>query len=195
MSDVLREQVLNEAKKLFFVYGFKRISMDEIASACKMSKKTIYQVYPSKDDLIKECVDKIITGKISHIHQILDSSNSVSAGFKGMFEVFRSLNQDVSEAMMLDIKMMPDVWNMIEEKRLTVFERMETLIEKGKTDGSIRADLNVDLFLRIFMGILQRFANPAMFSELNLRPSDFIAQMKMVLFEGILTDKVREQLK
>lgn len=195
MSDVLREQVINEAKKLFFVYGFKKVSMDEIASACKMSKKTIYQVYPSKEGLIRDCVESIVSGKISKIHAILDSGDSVSDGFKGMFEVFRSLNQDVSEAMMLDIRLMPDLWNMIEEKRLTVFARMGNIIEKGKIDGSIRADLNIDLFLRIFMGIIQRFANPAMFSELNIRPSDFIEQVKMVIFEGILTDKVRELSK
>ena len=76
---------------------------------------------------------------------------------------------------------------------MTVFARMGDIIEQGKLDGSINPSLNVDLFLRIFMGILQRFANPAMFAELNLRPSEFIEQMKMVVFEGILTVKARRQ--
>lgn len=193
MSDVLKEQVLNEAKKLFFVYGFKKVSMDEIAAACKMSKKTIYQLYSSKDELIRECVDRISTEKVSAIHRILDSEPLVSGELNGMFEIFGTINQDVSEAMMRDMSYFPDVWNMIEEKRMTVFARMGYIIEQGKLDGSINPSLNVDLFLRIFMGILQRFANPAMFAELNLRPSEFIEQMKMVVFEGILTVKARRQ--
>lgn len=191
MSDMLKEQVIKEARRLFFMYGFRKVSMDEIASACKMSKKTIYQVYPSKDELIRDCVDRITELKVSGIHRILDSSSSVSEGLKGMFEIFSSLNQDVSEAMMRDMSYFPDVWNMIEERRLTVFSRMGYIIEQGKIDGSIKSDLNVDLFLRIFMGIMQRFANPAMFAELNIRPSEFIEQMKMVIFEGILTEKAK----
>ncbi|MDX9804958.1 MAG: TetR/AcrR family transcriptional regulator [bacterium] len=193
MSDVIKEQVVNEAKKLFFVYGFKKVSMDEIAAACKMSKKTIYQLYSSKDELIRECVSRITTAKVSEIHKILDSSPLICGGLKGMFEIFSSINQDVSEAMMRDMSYFPDIWNMIEEKRMTVFARMGDIIEQGKIDGSIQPELNVDLFLRIFMGILQRFANPAMFAELNLRPSEFIEQMKMVVFEGILTVKARRQ--
>jgi AcrR family transcriptional regulator len=191
MSDVLKEQVLNEAKKLFFVYGFKKVSMDEIANACKMSKKTIYQLYSSKEELIRDCVDRISTEKVSAIHRILDSGPLVSGELKGMFEIFGTINQDVSEAMMRDMSYFPDIWNMIEEKRLTVFARMGDIIEQGKIDGSIHQKLNVDLFLRIFMGILQRFANPSMFAELNMRPTDFIEQIRMVVFEGILTDKAR----
>jgi len=191
MSDVLKEQVLNEAKKLFFVYGFKKVSMDEIANACKMSKKTIYQLYSSKEELIRDCVDRISTEKVSAIHRILDSGHLVSGELKGMFEIFGTINQDVSEAMMRDMSYFPDVWNMIEEKRLIVFARMGDIIEQGKIDGSIHQKLNVDLFLRIFMGILQRFANPSMFAELNMRPTDFIEQIRMVVFEGILTDKAR----
>lgn len=185
MSDPVREQILSEAKKLFYVYGFKKVSMDEIASACKISKKTLYQIYPSKDGLIRECVEITLNDKIGQIHRIIDSGSSVSSVFKGIFEVFRSLNQFVSEPMMQDIRMMPALWNEIEEKRMTVFERFGTIIEKGKLDGSIKEDLNVDLFLRIYMNILQRFANPSFFSELNLRPSDFIEQIKLVIFEGI----------
>lgn len=42
------EQILNAAKKLFTNYGFKKVSMDEIASEAGVTKKTVYTYFPSK---------------------------------------------------------------------------------------------------------------------------------------------------
>ncbi len=191
MGDEVREKILAEAKRLFFMYGWKRITMDEIAGAAKISKKTIYQYYPSKDDLVREVASRIFDAKINRLHEVIDSNAPVVEVFKGMFDIFRTLNQEVSEPMMQDIRSMPDLWKMIEEKRMSVFQRIESIIERGKKDGSLKPELNSDLFLRIYMGMLQRFANPMMLAELNLRPSDFIEQMRLIIFEGILTDKAR----
>ncbi len=194
MVESLQEKIFNEAKKLFYVYGFKRITMDEIAVACKISKKTLYQIYPSKELLIKECVEKISFSKVDVIHRTIDSGVSVSHVFKSMFDMFRSLSHDVSQAMLNDMQLMPEMWSMIEERRMTVFERMGEIVERGQQDGSIKKELNIDLFLRIYMGILQKFVTPMMFSEMNVSPSELMSQLEIVIFEGILTDEARKEV-
>lgn len=194
MTESLREQIFNEAKKLFFVYGFKRITMDEIAASCKISKKTLYQIYPSKELLIKECTEKIVGEKVASIHNIIDSDVSVWQIFKAFFDMFKSFSHDVSQAMIQDIRLMPDIWNIIEEKRMTVFERMEQIVERGQQDGSIKPALNTDLFLRVYMGILQKFVNPIMFSEMNISPAEFMSQLEIIIFEGILTDEAKKEV-
>ena len=50
------EQILNAAKKLFTNYGFKKVSMDEIASEAGVTKKTVYTYFSSKEELLKYCI-------------------------------------------------------------------------------------------------------------------------------------------
>jgi AcrR family transcriptional regulator len=53
-----QEKILKVSLELFFKYGIKRVTMDDIAKELGMSKKTIYQFYKEKDDLVNQlCVN------------------------------------------------------------------------------------------------------------------------------------------
>ena len=46
-----KEIVINKARDLFTTYGYKKVSMDEIAKEANVTKKTIYTYFKDKDDL------------------------------------------------------------------------------------------------------------------------------------------------
>ena len=54
------EQIVSSAKKLFTTYGYKRVSMDEIAKEANVTKKTIYSYFKSKEELLKFLVNQEI---------------------------------------------------------------------------------------------------------------------------------------
>ena len=47
------EQIIEAARKLFYQFGFKKVSMDEIAKEANVTKKTIYMYFGSKEELLK----------------------------------------------------------------------------------------------------------------------------------------------
>lgn len=47
-----RRRILESAYKLFYREGFQRTGVDEVAEAAGITKRTLYNHYPSKDDLI-----------------------------------------------------------------------------------------------------------------------------------------------
>src|SRR6478735_335731 len=49
-----QEKILKTALGLFFKYGIKHVTMDDIAKELGMSKKTIYQFFKEKDDLVNQ---------------------------------------------------------------------------------------------------------------------------------------------
>jgi AcrR family transcriptional regulator len=58
------EQIILKARELFTKYGYKRVSMDEIAKEANVTKKTIYSYFKSKEDLLKYFIkEEIITMK------------------------------------------------------------------------------------------------------------------------------------
>ena len=62
MSLALREPIVLATHKCFHLYGFRRTSVDEIASRIGISKKTIYKYFSSKDELIRAVIEQVMEG-------------------------------------------------------------------------------------------------------------------------------------
>lgn len=69
-----KKEVISTARYLFTKYGFNKVSMDEIAKESKVTKKTIYTYFKSKNDLIKYFLDKEIKN-IEDIAKKIDKEN------------------------------------------------------------------------------------------------------------------------
>ena len=84
-----QEKILKTSLELFFRYGIKRVTMDDIAKELGMSKKTIYQFYKEKDDLVNQLCEvemkkqekifrNIEKQSQDPIHEIMLISNTIS---------------------------------------------------------------------------------------------------------------------
>src|SRR5690606_17008631 len=51
----MKEKIIQKATDLFLNFGFKSVTMDDIANKLGMSKKTIYQHFENKTCLVKDC--------------------------------------------------------------------------------------------------------------------------------------------
>ncbi|MEO5563205.1 MAG: TetR/AcrR family transcriptional regulator [Chitinophagaceae bacterium] len=58
----VKERIMVKAEELFMKFGIRSVSMDDIANNLGMSKKTVYQYYADKDELVDAVVDTHITG-------------------------------------------------------------------------------------------------------------------------------------
>ena len=52
----LRERIIDTALNSFATHGIKSITMDDIAAALGISKRTLYEVFADKESLLKECI-------------------------------------------------------------------------------------------------------------------------------------------
>ncbi len=88
------ERIRQKAHDLFMQYGLRSVSMDDIANSLGISKKTIYQYYADKDELVNEVVGKII----AHNQSVCDfdrssADNAIHELFMAMDFVRRSSGQ------------------------------------------------------------------------------------------------------
>ena len=96
---VTRERIRQKAHDLFMQYSLRSVSMDDIATALGMSKKTIYQYYEDKDELVDEVVGAII--KYNQFCCELDRKRADNAiheiflAMEFMMEIFRSMNNSL----------------------------------------------------------------------------------------------------
>lgn len=71
------EQIITAAKKLFTKYGFKKVSMDEIASESNLTKKTIYTYFSSKEELLKYCIKE----ELNNMKKIIENEEAKKLDF------------------------------------------------------------------------------------------------------------------
>lgn len=71
----LKERILEYSEKEFYANGVRQVKMDNIANYLSISKRTLYEIYPTKEDLLLECVKKHDKTHESRIEQYIEESN------------------------------------------------------------------------------------------------------------------------
>lgn len=140
-------RIVEESKKLFCKYGFKSVSMDDVARELGVSKKTLYQFVSNKADLIQKTFDLDIFQLKSWVDEVISSDmNAIDE----LLAISRNINKDFDQfnpSAAFDLqKYYPVLFkNHMEEKQRFVYDNIKTNIERGIEQGLYRADLDVDL--------------------------------------------------
>ncbi len=58
-SEELKEKIVNSATELFMRDGCKRVTMDQIATHMHISKRTMYEIFSNKEELLAACMEKV----------------------------------------------------------------------------------------------------------------------------------------
>lgn len=93
----LRERIIMTATEAFTSKGIKCITMDDIAAALGISKRTLYEVFADKESLLKECILKMQTDRDSYLQEVYEQSHNVLevilAVFQKSIEMFHKTNK------------------------------------------------------------------------------------------------------
>lgn len=147
----LRERILVTATEAFASKGIKSITMDDIAAALGISKRTLYEVFSDKESLLKECILKVQSDREAYLQEVYEQSHNVLevilAVFQKSIEVFHQTNKRFFE----DIKKYPKVYNMMKERSESDSEKTMSFFMLGVEQGIFRSDVNfaiVNLLVR-----------------------------------------------
>ena len=153
----MKEDIVKRALNDFMQYGFKTFTMDDLANKMGMSKKTLYEYFPSKQDLVDACLDYALEMSCTNVTTFVQGEGSVIENVyrnqKKVQEVF-NINSD------------RPIWE-LQKYYPKTYERMKSefaktdalfidkLLEKGWQEGFFRKDINVN-FYKVFYTSVQR---------------------------------------
>lgn len=158
-------EILERVRDLFFKFGVRSISMDDICHEVGISKKKIYNYFESKNDL----VEKLLNLEREHFEIIFDTDkfdgvNAIDILLMVSKEVSNKFT-DISPSMTFDLKKYyPDIYHKHVEERIEfIFEKIKINLEKGINQGVYRDDLSVELVARLYIRRLIDLHNPEFF--------------------------------
>ncbi len=188
-----KTKIMKYALDKFFKEGFYKVTMDQLATELRMSKKTIYKYFPSKEILVQETVE-FMKGYISaSIIKIIDSNDNAVVKVVGLVKVISDLWMNVKEKMLVELERhYPKVWQGIDEFRIMMMNRNLTkLFEQGKKEGLIK-DYPSEIVRTVFMGAVRAVVNPDFFVNNQLSLNNAVEMTFEIMLNGLLTEKGKE---
>ncbi len=184
-------RIAEKALKLFMQFGSRSVSMDDIAEALGISKKTIYQYYADKDALVSDVVNNILQ------HNCDECEADKNKALNAIHEGFLAINQTteffgrINPVFVYDLKKYhPKAYKtFIDFKSDYLFNIIKTNIEWGVREGLYRQDLNIDI-LSVFRveSILIPFL-PDFYSKIKSSIADAHQEVFCHFLYGIATQK------
>jgi AcrR family transcriptional regulator len=160
-----KERIMVKAEELFMQYGIRSVSMDDIANSLGMSKKTLYQYYADKDELVEAVVESHITG-------IQDDCLDCRKDAKdAIHEIFISLERIMEEFNNMNPMLLYDMekfhfkayQRFREHKDKFLAQIIRDNIEWGISDELYRADFNIDIMCKFRIESMMIPFNVALF--------------------------------
>lgn len=165
----MKEAILNKSLKMFVNHGFKSITMDDIAKEMGISKKTIYQHFESKNDLVAATVDYVFDSAMCRMKEIAETTETpIHEHFDMKNCVGDLFGHNIQPSAIYQFnKYYPDLAKKIEKKRHDNFE--STIIknlEDGVRLGYYREEIDIQFIGRVFFMSSSSFLKEDIFEEL-----------------------------
>lgn len=149
----IKEELLENISELFLKYGLRSTSMDDICSHLKISKKTLYQFFSNKDDVVEQVLfHRRNNYRIQKNRAEFRQHNAINTMLLLRDHIVSSLNSQMP-ANLFDLKKYhPDVYERINElDQVLIHDLMTEIIEKGIAEGYFRKDIDKDIQVYLFV--------------------------------------------
>ncbi len=194
--DKQESNIINCGFKEIFTQGIKSFTVDNLASLLRISKKTIYSLFPTKEILI----DKIIKHKLSSIDRdiegILRNNDCPLKAFCDINELNIKLISDIDINKVAELKIKyPDIWVYIEKHRQNKRFILTEIFKNAESRGYLRENLSPNDVSRLYSSIINRTFQPEFFIQEEISMKDTIRLYVKIMSNGIFNDIAIKKIK
>ncbi|WP_405611480.1 TetR/AcrR family transcriptional regulator [Polaribacter sp. Asnod1-A03] len=193
----MKEKIIEKSNELFLNFGFKSVTMDEIASALGVSKKTIYKYFNNKTALVTSVTEHIFNNISLGINQICSvKKNPIEEIFDIKRFIMSNLKDEKSSPQYQLQKYYPKIFASIKKKQ---FEIMQVCVIQNLNDGIeqglYRKNLDVEFISRIYFNGMTTIKDKELFPLNNYSMNTLMNYYLEYHLRGICTEKGLEQLE
>ena len=188
---------LSKAADLFIDNGAKTVTMDDIAKAFGISKKTLYQKYKNKEELLEEVLQYKLEEVIDRLQYLDDNvENAIERMICRDEEIDKVSHSNNNILIRQLLKYYPGIFQKhmlnFSEKFAEVFIQN---IQKGRKQGLYREDFNAEIYAKLFFQLVMSY-DSAPFFDTGVIDREYFRQESLMLYlHAITNEKGKEVLK
>jgi AcrR family transcriptional regulator len=183
----IRKRILTTATELFLEEGVKRVTMDELANTMGMSKRTIYEIFSNKDELLKECIEELIKKQKSVNESISSKAESAIHSIVAFLEIGLENMKGSNPYFASDVqKYFPKVWKATLCANYDYnLNQISTMLQRGVNEGVFLNNIKISLLSKLLLEQLTLMADIRVFPP-NIYPqADLFESLILSFTRGI----------
>lgn len=185
--------ILEQGFRTLTKEGPKNFTVERLSSNLRMSKKTIYKYFPTKENLIEKIVGFFIGSIKRKFESVAESNENPIVKINLVMDYLTNRIMRVPTESLMEIKVRyPHIWKNIESFRLDMTQYFQEFFKDAQKQGMAKSDIDMDKAAILFMNIVNSTFQPELFMNNNLAPVDTIKLFMKMISEGIFivnTDK------
>jgi len=193
----INERIIEAANSLFMKYGARSVTMDDIARELSVSKKTIYQYYTDKDEIVTLVSQAHIDQEKEDFNKIFETShNAIEEMFK-MSQCMRKIVTEINPSLLFDLqKYHRKAWNLyLVYKTEFIKNSVVNNLSKGIEQGYYREEIDVEIIATYRVEQVQMAFDDKIFTRNKFNFLEVQMQLFDHFLHGLLTDKGRKSYK
>jgi AcrR family transcriptional regulator len=183
--------ILAAAAELVNTKGYRAMSMDEIAAVVGVSKGTVYQHFPSKEDLMIALLQRHVQDVQRTLDDILNAPTSPRARLQRMLTIIYQRVASHRFRLFEAIDQNPELRRRLESQRANsqefiegIMRRIGELLDEGKAIGEIAPDLPTSVLLSLYASLLKSHSLTTMLAERQFTPEAMADYVGRIFFTG-----------
>lgn len=183
----LKVKILDEAMKAFAANGVRKVKMDDVAKSLSISKRTLYEIYETKEVLLYEGI-KLYSARRKD--EIVETTKSCKTVMEVMLAIYRRKieeSQHTSVNFYKDVVRYPMVLALLKDLNEQNRELSQQFIRRGIEEGYFRQDLDYGLSGRLFESLGKYVMDYKLYEHYTIQ--EIFHNLVFVSLRGICTDK------
>ena len=183
----LKQRVIQVALNEFRVQGIKAVRMDDLASQIGISKRTLYEIFKDKEELLMDCLLYSNQREKERVNDIRSKSKNVLEVILGVFLYSIEMLHETNKLFFEDIKKYPTAYKLVQEVRNSDSKEKMAFFRQGVEQGIFRSDINYPIVDELVKQQFNLLVNTDFFSH-----HPFLDVYESIMFtylRGISTEK------
>ncbi|MDR2805713.1 MAG: TetR/AcrR family transcriptional regulator [Dysgonamonadaceae bacterium] len=198
----LKDRIIQEASILFFTKGVRSMTMSDIANELGISKRTLYEVFRDKEELIETCVQNHFEKIDREIGIMVSNSEDVIDTLMRMYTKNLQEVQNTNKSVLHDLKKYHvSVYRKVKCRQNEGLQIFIPLFNKGIKQGLIREDMNFEILTWLLKAQFKALMDDEFIPTDKYPAEEFIRAIILNFIRGIATplgndkiDKIVAQL-
>ena len=188
----IKELVLTAIEEKLHANNFRNISIDSIAKELHISKRTIYETFDSKEEIIEMTIDRYKKKFVNFANSI---ANKIQTGEITFTEGISDLMKYFSEKTTFNsdfFAILPEKSKKIDDEKKNIFMKFYDI---AVTEGVIRTEINKEIYFMIIHNFIMAIHNQKLKQEFGIKENNInsvVSDFIDIVSSGILTEKGKE---
>ncbi len=184
-------RIIATTRKLLLRGRYSGLTMDSLAFALGMSKKTIYAHFPSKDAIISAVIAATGATIRRQVRDAMSGPDPFPAKFKAVLNIvgaqFGPMGPDFLQDLHRHAPPLAREIDTLKDNNIPIVFNL--LLREGIAQGMVRADIDIGFVTAYWIQIIKGIHDPAVLAQTGLTPRAAFDKSIELFFRGLLTDK------